>query len=158
MLSTSRSRPTHLTVPAIGLSIPLITLGLNADRTVMVPTRFDQAGWFRLGPSPGQLGSAVILGHVDSYRGPAVFFRLRQLHLGDDVDVTLTDGVRLRYRVIGLAMYLKSRFPARLVYGPRPYSALQLVTCGGAFDAATGHYLSNLVAYSALIGVRAPPG
>ena len=140
----------------MGLSIPLITLGLNPNHTVMVPTRFDQAGWFRLGPSPGQLGSAVILGHVDSYRGPAAFFRLRQLRLGDLIAVRLADGVRLRYRVIGIAMYLKAHFPARLVYGPRPYSALQLVTCGGAFDATTGHYLSNLVAYSALVGIQSP--
>jgi hypothetical protein len=156
--SVARSQPVRLAVPAIGLSAPLTTLGLNPDRTVEVPASFSVPGWYRLGPSPGQLGSAVILGHVDSHAGPAVFFRLGDLRVGDRVDVTLADGTAVNFGVIGVAMYQKARFPDRLVYGPRPYSALQLVTCGGSFDTATGHYLSNLVVYSALIppASRAP--
>jgi hypothetical protein len=148
----ARSRPVSLAIPAIGLRAPLTTLGLNPNRTVQVPTNFQEPGWYRLGPSPGQLGSAVILGHIDSYLGPAVFFQLGDLHVRDRVTVTLADGRTVRFAVIGIAMYLKSHFPDRLVYGPRPYGALQLVTCGGVFDSATGHYLSNLVVYTSLIG------
>jgi len=129
------------------------TLGLNPDGTVQVPTNYQEPGWFRLGPSPGQVGSAVILGHVDSYLGPAVFFRLRALRPGDKVEVRLADGVVTHFVVTTVAMYPKSRFPTRLVYGSKGYSGLQLVTCGGTFDTQTRSYLSNVVVYTALTAV-----
>jgi hypothetical protein len=147
----ARSQPLTLSIPAIELKVPLSELGLNPDRTVQVPTDFAEPGWYRLGPSPGQLGSAVILGHVDSYLGPAVFFRLRTLRPGDDVDVTLADGVITHFVVRQVAMYLKADFPTLLVYGSHGYSALQLVTCGGVFDTQDGHYLSNIVVYTYLV-------
>jgi hypothetical protein len=152
----ARSQPTAIGIPAIGLLVTLSELGLNPDGTVQVPTDVQQPGWFHLGPSPGQVGSAVILGHVDSYIGPAVFFRLGDLHVGDHVIVTLADGRIERFSVIGAAQYLKSHFPDRLVFGPRSYSALQLVTCGGVFDTTTGHYLSNFVVYTTLDAARRP--
>lgn len=147
----ARSRPIHLSIPSLDLSVPLSSLGLNADGTVSVPTDIYEPGWYRFGATPGQLGTAVILGHVDSYRGPAVFFELRDLVVGDRVNVTLADGVTARFKVIGTAIYLKAHFPSTLVYGPRSYGALQLVTCGGVFDNSTGHYLSNVVVYTALV-------
>jgi len=147
----ARSRPIRLSIPALGLSVPLSSLGLNANGTVSVPTDIYEPGWYRLDATPGQLGTAVILGHVDSYRGPAVFFKLRDLVIGDRVNVNLSDGVTAHFRVIGTAIYLKAKFPAKLVYGARSYGALQLVTCGGDFDSGTGHYLSNVVVYTALV-------
>src|ERR1700722_8163759 len=96
-LATARSTPVELTIPAISLMVSLSTLGLNADGTVQVPTDVRQPGWYGLGPSPGQVGSAVILGHVDSQVGPAVFFELRALVAGDLVDVTLADGVTAQF-------------------------------------------------------------
>jgi sortase (surface protein transpeptidase) len=147
----ARSRPLTLSIPAIELKVPLSELGLNPDHTVQVPTSFAEPGWYRLGPSPGQLGSAVILGHVDSYLGPAVFFRLRTLRPGDHVNVTLADGVTTHFVVRQVAMYLKASFPTLLVYGSHGYSALQLVTCGGVFDSQSGHYLSNVVVYTNLV-------
>jgi hypothetical protein len=146
-----RSRPIHLSVPALGLSVRLTSLDLNANGTVSVPTDIYEPGWYRRGATPGQLGTAVILGHVDSYRGPAVFYKLRDLVVGDRVNVSLADGVIAHFRVIGTATYLKAHFPAQLVYGPRSYGALQLITCGGAFDNGSGHYLSNVVVYTALV-------
>lgn len=148
---TARSVPVTLSIPAIGLRVPVSELGLNPDGTVEVPANFQEPGWFRLGPSPGQRGSAVILGHVDSYQGPAVFFRLRSLRPGDQVDVTLADGVITHFAVRAVAMYPKTHFPSRLVYGPDGYSGLQLVTCGGVFDRQTGSYLSNVVVYTSLV-------
>lgn len=147
----ARSVPVLLRIPAIGVSVHLSALGLRPDRTVQVPSDFREAGWFRLGPTPGQLGSAVILGHVDSYKGPAVFFRVRALQVGDRVDVTLADGVVTHFAVRLVAMYPKDRFPARLVYGSRGFSDLQLVTCGGAFDRHLHSYRSNVVAYTSLV-------
>jgi len=146
-----RPAPVALRIPAIGVDVSLSTLGLNADHTVQVPTDFQQAGWFGLGPSPGQTGSAVILGHVDSYTGPAVFFRIRTLRAGDQVNVSLADGAIAHFQVSAVAMYAKDQFPAQQVYAPHGGSALQLVTCGGTFDTHTRSYLSNIVAYTTLI-------
>jgi sortase (surface protein transpeptidase) len=146
-----RSRPTHLSVPTIGVSVPLSVLTLNKNGTVNVPTNFNEPGWYNGDRSPGQKGSAVILGHVDNFHGPAVFFNLDKLKLGNRVYVTLADGRHLVFAVIGERMYKKTNFPDALVYGARSYPALQLVTCGGIFDSATGHYLSNIVIFTALI-------
>jgi len=148
---TARSVPLALRIPAIGLNAPLSELGLNPNHTVQVPTDFQEPGWYKFGPSPGQMGSSVILGHVDSYQGPAVFFQLRSLRPGDHVDVTLADGVVSHFVVRQVAMYSKSNFPTLQVYGPHGYSALQLVTCGGAFDNQTRSYLSNVVVYTSLV-------
>jgi LPXTG-site transpeptidase (sortase) family protein len=147
----ARSIPLTLSIPAIGLSVPLSELGLNPNHTVQVPVNFQEPGWYEFGPSPGQLGSSVILGHVDSYQGPAVFFRLRSLQPGDRVDVTLADGVMTHFVVREVAMYLKTNFPTLSVYGSHGYSALQLVTCGGVFDTQTRSYLSNVVVYTSLV-------
>ena len=146
-----RSRPVHLSIPIIGVSVPLSVLTLNKNGTVNVPTSFSEPGWYNGDRSPGQKGSAVILGHVDNYHGPAVFFHLDKLNLGNRVDVTLADGHKLVFAVIGIRMYKKTNFPDALVYGSRTYPALQLVTCGGIFDPSTGHYLSNIVVFTALI-------
>ena len=143
--------PVHLSIPIIGVSVPLSVLTLNRNGTVNVPTNFAEPGWYNGDRSPGQKGSAVILGHVDNYHGPAVFFNLDQLQLGNRVDVTLADGRKLVFAVIGERMYKKTNFPDALVYGARNYPALQLVTCGGIFDPKTGHYLSNIVVFTALI-------
>ncbi len=153
----ARSVPVSLQVPAIGLSTSLSALGLNATGTVQVPTDYDQPGWYQLGPTPGQLGSSVILGHVDTFRGPAVFFRLRTLEAGDQVEVTLADGVVVRFAVSTVAQYTKVQFPDQEVYGSQGDSGLQLVTCGGTFDSQTGHYLSNIVVYTTLVGTSPGP-
>lgn len=152
-----RSAPVELRIPAIGLTVPLSTLGLNADRTVEVPTDFQRPGWFRLGPAPGQTGSAVILGHVDSYQGPAVFFRLLALKNGDAIEVALADGVVTHFQVTEVATYPKTAFPAQRVYGSHGSSALQLVTCGGEFDRVARSYRSNVVVYTSLVSTTPAP-
>ncbi len=152
-LVTARSVPVSLTIPALGLAVSLGSVGLNPDGTVQVPDNTVHPAWFRLGPTPGQLGSSVILGHVDSYLGPGVFFQLRTLAAGDQLDVGLADGITARFTVNAVAEYPKSDFPAQRVYGSHGSSALQLVTCGGVFDHQTGSYLSNIVVYSSLSAV-----
>jgi len=147
----ARSVPVHLSIPALGISVPLSELGLNVNGTVSVPTNFRVPGWFKYGPTPGQKGSAVILGHVDNTSGPAVFFQLVNLRIGDRVIVTLANHKTVKFAVIGLRMFTKTNFPDKLVYGPRTYSALQLVTCGGIFDHSTGHYLSNVVVFTSMV-------
>lgn len=146
------SRPVTLDIPAIELAgSPLGELGLNTDGTVEVPVDYATAGWFDLGPTPGQVGASVILGHVDSTTGPAVFFRLRSLEAGDRVDVGLADGTVTRFVVGSVETYPKEEFPARRVYTSAGSRDLRLVTCGGEFDPVSGHYESNVVVYATLL-------
>lgn len=152
LVVSTPSPPSHLWIPRLGVSVALGTLGTNPDGTVEVPSTADQAGWFRLGPFPGQVGSAVVLGHVDSWQGPGVFFGLRTLVPGDRIEVSLASGVVAQFAVTAVDTYTKQAFPARDVYASHGVSALQLVTCGGVFDQATRSYLSNVVVYSTLVG------
>jgi len=155
--SVRRSVPVSVDIPAIGVHSELLRLGLNADGTIQVPsltTSADEAAWYKYSPTPGQIGASVIEGHVDSYRGPAVFFQLGALRPGDVIDVTLADGLTAIFRVTGVRDYAKVEFPTRMIYGPTDYAALRLITCGGAFDPATGHYLSSTVVFASLASYR----
>ncbi len=107
------------------------------------------------GPTPGQIGSSVILGHVDSYLGPGVFFNIKRLGVGALIEVVLDDGDTVRFRVLEVVQYAKSHFPDALVYATSGARLLNLVTCGGTFDHATGSYESNIVVFSRLVGVDA---
>jgi hypothetical protein len=155
--SVARSLPVSVHIPAIGVDSTLLHLGLNADGTVQVPsirTSAGQAAWYKYSATPGQIGSSVIEGHVDSQKGPAVFFRLGALQRGDTIDVKLADGVTAVFRVTGVREYAKSRFPAKVIYGATDFAALRLITCGGTFDYATGHYLSSTVVFASLASSR----
>ncbi len=149
----SRSTPTAFTISSIGASGSLISLGLNADGTVQVPADYRQAGWYQQGPAPGEQGSAVILGHVDSYQGEGIFFALKKVKPGDLIDVTRADGKIAHFKVTDVRMYQKSEFPDQLVYGSRGGATLQVVTCGGQFDQNAKSYLSNVVVFSSLDSV-----
>jgi Sortase domain len=155
--SLRRSLPVSVDIPAIGVHSRLLQLGDNADGTVQVPslaTQAGEAGWYNYSATPGQIGTSVIVGHVDTYRGPAVFFNLGALQPGDRVDVTLADGITAVFRVTGVREYLKSRFPAETVYHTPGYAALHLITCGGAFDYTTRNYLSSTVVFASLTSYR----
>jgi hypothetical protein len=152
--SLRRSSPVSVAIPAIGVRSPLLRLGLNPDGTIQVPdlsTSADEAAWYKYSVTPGQIGTAVIEGHVDSEVGPAVFYRLGALHPGDHIDVTLADGMTAVFRVTGVREYAKADFPTEMIYGRTNYAALRLVTCGGTFDYATGHYLSSVVVFASLV-------
>lgn len=145
-------RPVRIIVPAIGVDAPVIPLGINPDHTVQVPSTFTETGWFKPGPEPGEVGSALIVGHVDSYKGPGVFYRLPALRRGDRITVVLVSGRRLRFVVTSSRDVSKLRFPSELVYRRTRRSTLRLVTCGGRFDPSTRHYLSNHIVFAWLIG------
>jgi len=155
--SLRRSLPMSIDIPAIDVNSKLLHLGVNADGSIQVPSLEaapGQPAWYEYSAAPGQIGASVIEGHVDSYQGPAVFFRLGALRPGDRVNVTLADGITAIFRVTGVRQYAKSRFPAKAVYGGTEYAALHLITCGGAFDYATGHYLSSTVVFASLVSSR----
>jgi hypothetical protein len=140
-------RPARVRVPAIGVDAPLEELTLDAAGALQAPTRFGDAGWYAAGTVPGDVGPAVIAGHVDSRTGPAVFFRLSELRPGDLVEVA-RGGTWVRFQVVAVERYPKSRFPTDRVYGPTPDPQLRLITCGGVFDRARRSYLDNTVVYA----------
>jgi sortase (surface protein transpeptidase) len=146
------ARPVSLTIPLIGIHTRLITLGHTPGGSLQVPATTSVAGWYTGSPRPGAIGSAIIAGHIDSYRGPGVFFRLSELRPGNRVYIRRADGTTIMFRVTAVQRYLKSHFPTQAVYGPTPDAELRLITCGGAFDSATGHYLSNIVIYATEAG------
>lgn len=141
----SASAPTGVRVPSIGVDEQLIDLSLSPDGTAEVPQDYDRAGWYTPGGRPGGVGPTVILGHVDSTTGPAVFFRLREVAVGDDIELTTADGGTARYTVTSVESYGKDAFPTFEVFGATLDDVVRLVTCGGAFDRSAGSYLDNLV-------------
>jgi sortase (surface protein transpeptidase) len=148
------ARPVALRIPAIAVRTPLERLGRTPQGTLQVPASTTVAGWYTGSPRPGEIGSSIIAGHIDSTQGPAVFFRLRLLRPGDLVYVRRSDGTLVVFRVYAEHMYPKNDFPTARVYGPTPDAELHLITCGGVFDQATSSYLSNVVVYATQISVH----
>jgi Sortase domain len=149
-----RSTPTHLSIPAIGVSSSLLRLGLNSDHTVQVPPlgADSKAGWYRYSPSPGQLGPSILLGHIDSAKyGAGVFFKLGALRKGDSVSIRRADNSVAVFRVDAVAEYPKNQFPTLTVYGNTDHAALRLITCGGKFDLSAHSYEDNIVAFASLV-------
>jgi sortase (surface protein transpeptidase) len=147
--------PVRLEIPAIGVATRLQRLGRAGDGTVEVPygpDKWEVAGWYGGGTRPGDPGSAVILGHVDSTAGPAVFYRLHELRPGDRVEVVRAGNSRIAFTVERVEQYDKRRFPTADVYYPTGEPTLRLVTCGGAFDLASGHYTDNVIVFATLSG------
>ena len=146
------ARPVSLSIPLIRVDTRLITLGLTRDGSLQVPPTTSVAGWFTGSPPPGATGSAIIAGHINSYRGPGVFLRLDELRPGNRIYVRRSDQTTVIFRVTAVHRYLKDHFPTQTVYGATPDAELRLITCGGTFDPATGHYLSNIVVYATEAG------
>jgi len=149
--SLQSSPPVSVRASTVGISSSLVQVGLNKDHTIEVPTSYEQAAWYRFGPTPGALGAAVIIGHVDSYKGPGVFFNLGDMRPGQVVEVTRADHSVAQFRVDAINSYSKNLFPTEAVYGPINYAGLRLVTCGGTFDEKTKNYQSNTVVFATLI-------
>lgn len=156
-----RSTPVSLRISSISVASPLIGLGQNKDGTVEVPSpgpNYDRAGWYRPSPTPGSLGPAVIIGHVDSATEPrSVFFKLGSLRPGARVEVGRVDGLTAVFEVDSVRRYNRNAFPTQLVYGNTDHAALRLITCGGPIDPKTGHYRDNVIVWASLVGPTPTP-
>jgi hypothetical protein len=141
--------PVRLQIPAIGVDSGLIPLALAADGTLETPPTGVSAGWYTGAATPGEMGPAVVAGHLD-WNGPGVFYKLRSLAPGDQVSVTRDDASVAIFTVTEVVLYAKDAFPTDRVYGGLDYAGLRLITCGGTFDKASGHYEDNIVAYAFL--------
>jgi sortase (surface protein transpeptidase) len=149
------SRPTRLTIPAIGVdAVGIIDLGLRADRTVEVPADAETVGWYTNSPTPGASGPALLAAHVDWQGRLGVFHDLRELKPGDHVTVERADGSAASFTVQRVEQHPKDRFPTQAVYGHVEGPELRLVTCGGQFDRKAGSYRDNIVVYAQMTGSR----
>ena len=143
----ARAIPVRIVIPAVGVSAPVIPEGTDSTGALDMPPLSAQnlAAWWDGGAAPGQEGPAVIAGHVDNASGPLVFWNLRLLEPGDTVE---TEPGNIRFTVTQVTQVSKGAFPTAAVYGPTEDPELRLITCGGTFDYATGHYLSNVIVYA----------
>lgn len=146
------ARPVALEIPRLDLDAELIELGLDEDRRLEVPADPDVPGWYTGGPRPGDDGPAVIAGHVDSYRGPAVFWQLPELQPGDEIVVHGEDGTTTRFTVDRLGRWPKDDFPTEEVYERADGAELRLITCGGVFDEEARSYRDNIVVFASAVG------
>jgi hypothetical protein len=149
--AASVAAPVSVEVPAVGLSADIVPVGLDGNGAMEIPTP-TLAGWYRLGPAPGAVGPAVLVGHVDTRSGPAVFYRLTAIHVGDIIVVDRADRSRARFVVTGVTVVKKAVFPLDAVFGPTQGPSLRLITCTGPFDPASHHYVDSLIVW----GVPAP--
>lgn len=144
------SAPTHVSIPDLRVSVPLIGLGRRSDGTMEVPGDAVSVGWYTKAPTPGSLGPAVLAGHVDFHKKAGSFARLGTLRAGADVVIDRADGSVATFTVTKVERYPKNRFPTEAVYGAIDHAGLRLITCGGEFDRSAGHYRDNVVAYATL--------
>ncbi|SDR81903.1 class F sortase [Microlunatus soli] len=148
--------PVDITIPRIGVKTSVMKLGLAADRTVEVPPydRADDVGWYTKSPIPGATGPSVLIGHVDSPDGPAVFARMAQLDAGDKVSVKRSDGSTAVFSIKRVETFAKDDFPTQKVYGDTDHPELRLITCGGTYDRGAGGYQANTIAFADLVSIK----
>ncbi len=140
--------PNAIRVPKIGVDASIDSMGVDDKNVLQVPGDPTRVGWWSGGSQPGQVGPSVLVGHVDWNHGPAVFYRLRELEPGDEIQVDRADGTTARFVVERLESHAKARFPTDEVYGDTPASTLRLVTCFGTFDRSAHSYLDNLIVFA----------
>jgi sortase (surface protein transpeptidase) len=140
--------PVRLRIPAIGVDAPVDPLSVDKNGVLPPPETEQRTGWWRAGPEPGERGPAVIVGHVDSYEGPAVFIRLTDLRSGDQILIDRADGSTAVFVTQRTEQHAKGDFPTQAVYGRTPDPQLRLITCGGAYDERGRRYLDNIIVYA----------
>lgn len=156
VLSLPASPPTRLTIRKIGVNAPFTPLAMNAAGVLQPPPASNRnlAGWYQGGPTPGEIGNAIVAGHVDTKTGPAVFFLLAYLKKGDTADITRADGTVATFTVDDVETFSKGAFPDQQVYGDTPDAELRIITCGGAFDRKKQDYEANVVVFAHLSATR----
>ncbi|MEU3339371.1 class F sortase [Streptomyces sp. NPDC002144] len=149
------AQPDRVRIPAIRVDAPVMPVGLDPDGWVAAPPPEDPnlAGWFTGAVSPGEKGTAVVVGHVDNKQGPAVFYGLGALKKGSRVEVARKDGKTAVFEIYGIEVFAKANFPGDRVYGSKGAPELRVITCGGGFSKQHG-YDGNVVVFARLVEVR----
>ena len=148
---TAAQRPVRLEIPSISVNIDIIDLGLDTDGTLEVPPDGKAAGWYTGAPAPGEVGPAIIAGHVDWEGTDGVFFDLRNLEPGADIIVTRADGSRTVFTATSIEHFPKDDFPTDVVYGDLDHPGLRIITCGGSFDETARSYTDNIIAFADIV-------
>lgn len=152
-LRLPESEPVRLSIPAAGITTDFSEpLYVEDNGEIEVPDSFTTVGYYGYGPTPGELGPAVVLGHVDSYQGPAVFWTLGQVNPGDLIEIERADGEIAVFAVTRLERHLQSGFPTEQVYGDIDHAGLRLITCSGTYDRGRERYTHNLIVFAELVG------
>jgi len=148
----AHSEPTHLTIDSVGIDVDVTPVGKAADDTIEMPPLFDWVtGWYKYSPTPGEKGPAIIVGHVDTYKGISVFWKLRDVQPGDTISVARADGSVVKFKVEALKQFEQADFPTDEVYGNIDHAGLRLITCGGSFDRGTESYTQNTVVFASMV-------
>lgn len=156
--SLPRSSPVTLRIPAIELNTALTTIGMAQDGTIEVPEDYTKAGWYRLSPTPGEVGPAIIVGHLDNINGQAVFWRLQELVPGQMIEIDREDGKTAKFIIEKLKQVPQNdSFPTEEVYGNTDRAALRLITCSGTFNHFTQRYSDNTVVFASLVSGNTIP-
>ncbi|MDI2129685.1 class F sortase [Yinghuangia seranimata] len=145
----ARAVPTRVEIPSLGVNAPLMSLGVSDSGELEVPPagKTNLAGWDREAVTPGQVGTAVVVGHVDDERGPSVFYGLGSITRGQTIRIDRADGRTAEFRVYKVEVLDRDDFPAERVYGDRDRAELRLITCGGSFHRGSG-YTANVVVFA----------
>ena len=147
------ANPSHLIIPAIGVDAFIEALGMLPNGDMATPTQhpWEDVGWYNSGPRPGERGSAVIDGHLDRPgHYPAVFWRLRDMHIGDDVLVLNTNGKKLHFHVTRIALYTPQNAPIQDIFGNKGGTYLNLITCAGDWIQSQHQTTQRMVVYTTL--------
>ena len=145
------SEPIRLKIPKIGVNTSFVEITKKADGTIETPSSPYKVGWYNKAPTPGELGPAIVVGHVDRPGGTAVFWRLRELVPGDTFEIDRKDGSTLKFKVDKVKKFPQSDFPTEEVYGNLDYAGVRLITCTGTFNRTIHRYSDNLVVYASLV-------
>ncbi|WP_433301782.1 class F sortase [Actinoplanes sp. CA-030573] len=150
------SRPERLTIPSIKVEAPILDVGLASDGSVDVPPlkRHNEAGWFDGGPTPGQFGPALIVGHADTKSGPSIFYNLPKLKPGQRIEVLRADNSVAIFEVNSIEHFNKGKLPIQRVYGDFSRPSLRLMTCGGSWVGGSTGYSDNVVVFASLVGTK----
>lgn len=143
--------PSQLVIPKINVNAEIEQVGLDKEKRMDIPKKDMNAAWYKLGPKPGETGSAVLAGHFDTKTGdPAIFYRLDELKKGDEIQVTDTNGLTQTFEVTAVQTFKDETFPVSLVFSQNDTKRLNLITCAGTFDRAQNNYTDRTVVFSVL--------
>ncbi len=154
--SLAASEPVAISIPSLDINAAVAPLGLNKDGSIQVPSKDNQVGWYKYGAAPGQPGAAVLVGHLDSAYGKAVFYNLGKLKIGQEIQVAIAGGSVAVFKVDSLEQAPQNNFPTAKVYGKIAYPGIRLITCSGVYNKKEKHYSNNLIVYGSLVEIRAP--
>lgn len=145
--SSVKPGPSLLTIPSLKIAAPFELLGIKSDHTIQVPKDYMSVGWFVYGAKPGEIGTSVIIGHLDSPKGRAIFADLSKIKIGEKIVIQRTDGSIVTYIVESTAKYSQDNFPTNEIYSPVAYAGIRLITCSGTYNKNAKHYSDNFVVF-----------